>query len=66
MTGCFAEGLAAVTINYNLGYVDKSGTEVIEAKFDQAGPFEDGIARVHYKGKHGYIDSSGKFIWLEK
>jgi hypothetical protein len=56
----------------NFGYINKSGTLVIPAKFGRGFLFSDGIAEVSfgeppdvigYIGKRGYIDRTGKYIW---
>jgi len=63
----FSESLAAVSINYKLGYIDKSGKVTIEPQFSQADAFTGGIARVMFlDSKLAYIDKSGRFIWREK
>jgi hypothetical protein len=45
------------------GYIDRSGTVVIEPGFDEAAEFLDGLARVKVGGKPGYIDRTGNFVW---
>jgi len=48
------------------GFVDKSGTFVIPARFNQVGPFSEGLARaaiiVEGREKMGLIDHSGEFV----
>lgn len=63
----FSNGLAAVMdSNGKWGYIDKSGSYVINAQFDAVGAFEDnGLALVRVgdgeTGKYGYINKSGEY-----
>ena len=43
----YSEGLAMVRLNYKYGFIDKSGTEVIPRKYDQAESFSEGLAKVY-------------------
>jgi hypothetical protein len=63
----FSEGLAAVWVGDQKGYIDRTGTLVIQPQsFNSASRFSDGMARVQVGGpmgkggKLGYIDRSGK------
>lgn len=63
----FVEGLARNQIQFNYGYVDKSGKNVIEPKFVEVRDFSDGMAAV--KGetptgeyKWGFINKDGKLV----
>lgn len=62
--GMYTEGLALVSKNDLLGYIDKRGDIVIKPKFEWASYFSEGLAAV--KEKHtdliGYIDKSGNYI----
>ncbi len=58
--GTFKEGLAAMLIADQWGYVDKEGTVQIGADFDLAGDFSEGLAPVKIKDKWGYVDKTGK------
>jgi len=68
----FSEGLAAVQIGGKLvngvltgghwGYIDKSGSMKIPAKFDDVGGFHEGIAPAAIDGKWGYINKEGAFV----
>lgn len=73
----FSAGLAAVRIwqqaprdpdigarmNYPCyGFIDKTGTVVIEPVFDEAGPFSNGLARVAKGQDWGYIDRNGGMV----
>jgi len=44
------------------GYMDISGTVVIEPQFDFATPFSEGLALVSQKQKFGYIDETGAWV----
>jgi hypothetical protein len=45
------------------GYIDRSGTFVIEPRFIDAGGWEDGAARVRLPdGEFAFIDSNGKYL----
>lgn len=53
----------------NWGYIDRSGTWVIDPKFAHASPFKEDIARViigvgkyNRETKYGYIDRDGDFV----
>ena len=54
--------LLAVKSNDLWGYVDNSGTFVINPQFENAYPFFNGLARVESDGKVGYIASDGKYV----
>lgn len=58
----FHEGLAAVLIADQWGYIDRTGDIVIGAEFDLAGDFSEGLAPVKVKDKWGYIDRTGSFV----
>lgn len=44
------------------GYINKSGTVVIEPPFYVAGDFSEGLAAVRLEGTYGYIDVAGEFV----
>ena len=54
--------LLAVESNDLWGYVDNSGTFVINPQFENAYPFFNGLARVESDGKVGYIATDGKYV----
>ena len=68
----FSEGLAKVRINWEYGFINKEGKEVIPLKYDDAESFFGSIALVfkgeinkyesQKKGKYGYINQEGKKI----
>ena len=63
----FYEGLAAVMVGKEWGYIDKTGAFVVKPQFSTAKSFHNGLARVFYKdGRNGYIDRTGKFVWGPK
>jgi hypothetical protein len=53
---------AAVKENGKYGYIDESGSYVIDAKYDEAWSFLRGSAVVKENGKYGLIDKDGKYI----
>lgn len=60
----FTEGLAAVELICKwgyMGYIDKTGNEVIPIKYDYAYDFRNGKAAVLLNGKWGTIDKQGNF-----
>ena len=73
----FQEGLARFTANNKIGFFDKKGKIIIEAKFDFAFPFHEGLAvicmgckevpydeehRIVTGGKWGYINKKGNIV----
>ena len=63
----FAKGLLPVCVSVDdtptWGYMDKEGTVVIAAAFDEARPFADnGLAAVKQGEKWGYIDTAGTLV----
>ena len=62
----FSEGLAAVSLNWKWGFIDKIGKEVIPIKYDYARSFSEGLAVVKINRKYGYIDKTGKEITFLK
>jgi hypothetical protein len=60
----FSEGLAAVCVDGEWGYIDCTGEMIIKPrKIDSAGPFSGGLARVIVDYKYGYIDRAGTYVW---
>lgn len=70
--GIFREGLAAFeTKDFTWGYIDKSGKEVIPAKYASLKFFVNGLARIETgslftKLKIAYINKKGQIVWKEK
>lgn len=63
----FSEGLAYVVVDGKWGFIDRTGTVVIQPQFDDAGCFRNGIAPVEKNKKWGYVDQKGNvvidFVW---
>ena len=62
----FSEGLAVVEKDLKFGYIDTTGTVVIDLQFFDAGPFIGGKAYAFNGQGYGYIDKSGNFTIEEK
>jgi hypothetical protein len=58
----FSEGLAAVRINGKVGFMDTTGSIVIQPKYDDVFPFSDGLAPVELGDKWGYVDKTGNVV----
>lgn len=58
----FSEGLAAVRVAGQFGYVNELGEFVIKPQFDLAGQFANGLAEVVIRNKAGVIDRNGDII----
>jgi len=63
--GALNDGLARVTLNGKVGYVDRTGSFVIEPAFDEASPFRSDLGRASAKrdGVVGVIDKTGAWIF---
>lgn len=61
---CFYEGLAKVTKNKMMGYIDKKGNEIIPCIYDDLGygDFDDGLAIVCQGDKIFFINTKGEKI----
>src|SRR5687767_7652087 len=44
------------------GFMNQRGELVIEASYDDAGPFSEGMAAVNKNGKWGFIDKEGNMV----
>jgi hypothetical protein len=62
----FSEGLAAVAIGSQWGYLDPSGKMVIPPQYDLAFSFSDGLAKVKVGNLFGYIDQMGMMVILPR
>lgn len=51
-----------VTVDGKDGFIDATGTVVIEPTFKKAYPFSEGLAAVQVDGRWGYIDSNGRTV----
>lgn len=61
--GPFSDGLAWVQRNNQVGYVDKTGFMVIEARFGPGSQtFSEGVAAVNEDGNAGFIDRNGDWV----
>ena len=60
--GEYYEGLARVSLNGKLGFIDKTGKEVIPIKYDDAESPSEGLAKVKLNDKYGFIDKTGKEV----
>ncbi|MCF6319544.1 MAG: WG repeat-containing protein, partial [Proteobacteria bacterium] len=60
--GGFSEGLAAVRVDGNYGYIDLSGQVAIRPQFTHAGLFDQGLAVAGTSEKLGIIDNSGNYV----
>jgi len=58
----FSDGLAAVSAGGWWGFIDKSGTLVIDWQFSGASNFVDGLAAVRVGNMWGFIDRAGTMI----
>ncbi|MCO5232758.1 MAG: WG repeat-containing protein [Chitinophagales bacterium] len=58
----FTEGLAAVRIIYQWGYINRSGEVVIPMMFHLAEPFIDGKAKVKLNDKYFYINKDRECV----
>lgn len=58
----FHEGLAYVKLGGRYGFINKTGEEVIQLKYEGSDVFNNGYAWVKLDGKWGFIDKNGKEI----
>ncbi|MBN1631353.1 MAG: WG repeat-containing protein [Thermoleophilia bacterium] len=60
----FSEGLAALPSSTGdvYGYIDTTGTWVVEPRFKEAGPCLEDRACVAIDGRYGYVDGSGALV----
>ena len=49
-------------MNGRHGFIDKTGKEIVEPKYDYVYDFEEGFAKVELNGKHGFVDKTGKEV----
>ena len=54
--------MAKISLNHKMGFIDKTGKEIVPPKYDDAGVFIEGLAKVKLNGKWGLIDKTGKEI----
>ena len=59
----FSQGLLAASTDGKWGYIDKSGSYVINPQFNVAGSFsKNGLAYVNSNGRYGYIDKKALML----
>lgn len=58
------KGWARVEKAGKVGYIDRSGVEVIECIYDEVFPFEKGRAKLMKNGKYGLVRESGE-VYVE-
>lgn len=58
----FHEGLAKVKLYHNVGFVDKTGAEVVPLEYDDANSFCEGLAAVWAECRCGFVDKTGKVV----
>lgn len=58
----FFNGLAQVSINNKIGFIDKTGKLVTPKLFDNVGPRAEGLQPVSLGSKGGYIDTTAKLV----
>ncbi len=59
----FSNGLAVAAKHARgWGFIDHSGTFVIEDRFSEAYDFSEGLAHVHIDRKYGFIDTAGNIV----
>ncbi len=58
------KGWARVEKGGKVGYIDMSGTEVIECIYDEVYPFEKGRAKIVKNGKYGLVRETGE-VYVE-
>lgn len=63
--GPLTDGLARVTVNGKIGFIDRAGNFAIEPVFDQVWGFEQGLGRTSAKrdGSFGVIDRTGAWVF---
>lgn len=58
----FSEGLAAVRVEGQYGFIDTTGTVVIKPRFQNAGFFAGEYAEIRLNNASGIVDRSGKLV----
>lgn len=60
----FSEGLASVKIKGKWGYINRSGSIVIQPEFNGVSSFRNGLAYVKVNAaSEGFINHSGQYVW---
>ena len=61
--GKFSNGFATITnMDYRVGFIDSTGKQICDFKFDNAKQFSQGLAPAYFIDKFGYIDTSFNFV----
>ena len=58
----FHEGLAMVKRHHDVGFVDKTGEEVVPLEYYDAKPFCEGMAAVYTAAGAGFVDRTGRVV----
>jgi WG containing repeat len=58
----FSDGLAAVKTAAGTGFIDTTGTWILQPQFASVGDFSEGWARVQVGDTWRFINKSGKFL----
>ena len=61
--GVFSEGLAKFKSNNKWGFLNRTFTTEIEAKYENVKDFKNGLAFVYSSNGNGYIDKLGNQFW---
>ncbi|NLK93447.1 MAG: WG repeat-containing protein [Bacteroidales bacterium] len=58
----FSDGLAAVKVGYNWGFINKKDEIVIPCIYEKVSSFKDNRARFMLNGKYGFLDNTGNQV----
>ena len=58
----FHEGMAMVKRHHDVGFIDKTGEEVVPLEYYDAKPFCEGLAVVYTETGAGYVDRTGRVV----
>jgi hypothetical protein len=61
--GQLVNGLASAQVDGKIGFIDASGSWVIEPVYDKAEPFFGDLALVHSGDAPVYIRAEGQLVW---
>ena len=59
----FSDGMCAVKVDGDWGYIDRTGRMIIKPRYDQASKFKRGTAQVRQGNQYSWIDKTGKVLW---
>ena len=60
--GNYNEGLALISVDGKMGFMNHAGEIVLEPKWDDASNFADGLAHVELDGQTGCINKQGELV----